>query len=318
MRSLLALVLAGSLAGLAGCGGGDDSGDDDVPVDGDGSPIDVDADPSAPDAADPAGWDVLLTGDWELAAGTEGYQCAYVTLEEDVWFDGVEAIAPLGTHHTVLSVGNPSRADGVYSCNAGTNYNTMLYASGLGTDRFTFPSGVGMHVEAGQQLLLNLHLFNFSETPLTGTSGNRVHVVQQSDIEFEAESILAGAFPTLNVPPGESTQQGHCTMNGDTNIFAVIPHMHMLGTHMKIVAESTEIGDVTIHDAPYSFDEQYVTEMEPVIPMKSGDRLEVFCTYNNTTGATVNWGDSSLEEMCFSITFRYPATGNLFGIICSN
>jgi hypothetical protein len=309
---LLALVLAGSLAGLAGCGGGDDSGDDDVPVDGDGSPIDVDADPSAPDAADPAGWDVLLTGDWELAAGTEGYQCAYVTLEEDVWFDGVEAIAPLGTHHTVLSVGNPSRADGVYSCNAGTNYNTMLYASGLGTDRFTFPSGVGMHVEAGQQLLLNLHLFNFSETPLTGTSGNRVHVVQQSDIEFEAESILAGAFPTLNVPPGESTQQGHCTMNGDTNIFAVIPHMHMLGTHMKIVAQRSA-GDITLLDEPYEFDEQIVRLLPQEVAMQAGDQISIECTYNNTTGQAVRFGDSSNEEMCISGHFRYPAQdGGLF------
>jgi hypothetical protein len=58
--------------------------------------------------------------------------------------------------------------------------------------------------------------------------------------------------------------------------------------------------------------------LAPVIPMKSGDKLQVICSYNNTTGETVFFGDSSLEEMCFSITFRYPATGGAFGIICAN
>ncbi len=303
--------------GAAACGDGG-SGDGDGDDGTDGSDIDAGTTPGDPDAS--IGDDVidLILGDWTMNGGTEGYVCVYKTLEQDIYFNGIEAIAPPGTHHTVLTVGNPTRADGTVGCNAGTNYNQMLYASGVGTDPFTFPPGVGIKVEAGQQLLLNLHLFNFTDEQISGTSGNRVNVIQAADMEFEAESILMGKVAGLEVIEGPSTQTGRCNMNGDTNIFAMIPHMHMLGTHMKVTAQSTEMGEVVIHDKDYNFDLQRVDEMEPIVPMKQGDTLIVECSYNNTTGGPVYFGDSSLEEMCFAITFRYPAYGGTFGIICDN
>lgn len=316
-RTAFVFLVSGVL--LAGCGssGDDDTGDDDDDdiVAPDADPSAPDADPSAPDAS-PGDWVTLLTGDWNLPAGTESYTCVYVTVDQDVWFDGVEAIAPLGTHHTVLSMGPPQHADGVVGCTAVTNYNSMLYASGVGTDPFTFPEGVAMHVPAGNQLLLNLHLFNFSDTPLTGTSGNRVRTVNPADVQYEAASVLAGKALGLIVPPGESTSRGTCNMTGDTNIFAMIPHMHMLGTHMKVTLESSDMGNVVIHDQGYSFDQQFVDYTDPIVPMKAGDRMLVDCTYNNTTGGTVYFGDSSLAEMCFAITFRYPPVPG--GYLCAN
>jgi hypothetical protein len=35
------------------------------------------------------------------------------------------------------------------------------------------------------------------------------------------------------------------------------------------------------------------------------------CTYDNTTGKTVTFGESSDTEMCFSIIYRYPSTGRI-------
>jgi hypothetical protein len=45
----------------------------------------------------------------------------------------------------------------------------------------------------------------------------------------------------------------------------------------------------------------------------SGDKLWTTCTYQNNTGNTMTFGESSLNEMCFTGIYRYPATGgNLF------
>jgi hypothetical protein len=60
-----ALALALALA-LPACGSGGDS-DDDAPIDAAG----VDA---------PDGWQLLLQGDWQLAAGEEAYFCVYATV----------------------------------------------------------------------------------------------------------------------------------------------------------------------------------------------------------------------------------------------
>jgi hypothetical protein len=293
----------------------------DDPVDGDPA---ADADPAAADASratndagTAAAWQTLLEGAWEIPAGTETYKCVYKTVAEDLYVHAFEAIIPLGTHHTVLTVGAPSHTDGVYDCNAGTNMNAQIHGSGVGTNPIEFPAGVAVKIEAGQQLLLNLHLFNFSDGALGGTSGTRIQMMAAADVVHEAESILMGKVATLVVPPGESTQVGTCLMNGDVTIFGMQPHMHQLGSHMKVVAESSATGDVVVWDAPYSFDEQIVSLVGPV-EMETGDAIRVHCSYNNTTGSTVTFGDSSFDEMCFAGVYRYPVRGGTFGIFCAN
>jgi hypothetical protein len=67
-----------------------------------------------------------------------------------------------------------------------------------------------------------------------------------------------------------------------------------------------------IHDEPYVFEEQYQIPIGP-FDLNVGDTITTECTYENTRSGTVGFGESSDTEMCFSIFFRYPATG---GTIC--
>jgi hypothetical protein len=177
---------------------------------------------------------------------------------------------------------------------------------------------VGVFLPKGTQLLLNLHLFNTTDSDLEGTSGTEIRVVSASDIQHEAEAILMGPTFTLSIPPGTSTNTGSCTQNGDVTFISVGPHMHQLGTHMKVTAESSVEGTKVIHDGAYSFYEQNAYPIEPSIQMKQGDKVKVECTYENNTGSTVSFGDSSTEEMCFATIYRYPALGATFGIVCDD
>jgi hypothetical protein len=258
-----------------------------------------------------AEWQPLITGDWALPGGTEGYVCARKTVDEDIIVSAFEAINPLGTHHTLLTVGEPDGEDGVTPCNAGANRPRSLFGSGVGTDPFSMPEGVGMRIPAGSQLLLNLHLFNTGTAELTGESGTRVRVLSESELEHEAEGILAGTT-ALDIPAGQTTEHtGYCTMAHDVTIFAVAPHMHQLGIYERVVAESAAHGEVVLHDEPYSFDEQSYKLIEPV-QLLQGERVRVECTHHNTTDARVTFGDSSLEEMCFAGLYRYPAGDGFF------
>ncbi len=303
-RSLVALVLM-----FAACGGGDD---EEQGVDGG---VDaVDGGETADGGQVNAEWSRLVDGSWEIPAATEFYKCARLTVQEDTYISAFKSIGPLGTHHTVLTVGAPNGPDGITGCDAGTNANTMIFGSGIGESLFEFPEGVGVKIPAGQQLVLNLHLFNVSDAPITGTSGTDVRLTAASNIEFEAESVLMGKV-NLNIAPGPDEEVGTCTMSQDFTLLTIAPHMHQLGSHMKVEAlrgNSVEM----LHDEAYDFYDQKLYEI-PALSMSQGDKIRVTCGYNNTTGQNVGFGDSSEEEMCFAGMYRYPkAPSSAFGFAC--
>lgn len=278
------------------------------------APVASPAAPSAiPDAflADGAdGWKTLLISRWEVPPGMEKYQCVRFTLPQDVNVSAFRALSPPGTHHTFLMISDTAmKADGTEPCNATTVGTRNLTGSGVGTNDFVMPQGVATQLKKGQQLILNLHLFNVTDKPITGLSGTLIKVSQDADVKQFAEGILAGPI-SLAIPPGGPTKiTGSCMMTTDVTLFGVIPHMHQLGTHLKAVAKSSVMGEVVLSDRPYDFDSQIVYSLEPQIPMKAGDTISVECTYQNPTGKMVGWGESSLEEMCFAGIYRYPAAG---------
>jgi hypothetical protein len=290
--------------------------DGEKPADG-AKPADDAATPNAPaspgevpegflaDAGD--GWKTLITGRWKLQPGTEGYWCSRYTLKEDVAVSTFRAVAPKGTHHTLLTIADDTaNPDGVGECGSNTNGTRNVLGTGVGPSELKMPAGVGMVLKAGEQLLLNLHLFNTSDQPLTGLSGSIVRLIAQSDVKHLAEEAMAGPV-MLDIPVGGPTKQmGECTISHDSNIFAVGPHMHQLGIHLKAVAHSSEMGEVLLYDGAYDFDNQILFYLPQEVRMKKGDKVKVECTYQNDTDQPVKFGNSSQSEMCFAGLFRYP------------
>jgi len=252
-------------------------------------------------------WDVLVSADWQLEVNEETTYCQRVTLKEDVYFKAIRALNPLGTHHTATTLGDPSslNPDGLTRDCGSALSPQGIFGSGVGTDTVLYPPGVGMRLRAGQQILLNLHVYNVTGEPLKGTSGVEVVLTSEDEIEQAAESLLAGpAF--FSLPAGRKTAvQGTCTVNEANTLFAVQPHMHQLGVHMKGVAHTAN-GDVLLHDGPFDFERQVVVPIEP-LKMAAGDTIDIECTFDNTTTASVGFGESSDTEMCFLVLHRYPA-----------
>ena len=314
-------LIVGTIAAAAGCGSSDpvDTGNNPQPP-ATTPPTTTTPPPSMPPPGDPptppttpptSEWKTLLTGDWTMSPGTEGYVCVRKTLEEDLVISVLDAINPQGTHHTLLTMGTPDAPDGTTPCNAGTNRTQSVFGSGVGSIPLPFPKGVALRIKKGTQLLLNLHLFNTGTAPISGTSGTRFQTVAEADAPIQAEGLLAGTTQ-INLPPGQMTNStGYCTMSTDATIFAVSPHMHMLGTYEKITAERANLGETVLHDAPYDFEEQRYFSINP-IEVKKGDRIRVECTHHNTTASRVTFGESTLQEMCFAGLYRYPADGSSF------
>lgn len=305
IRLVTSSLLALSLAACGG-GGGDDDGSD-APGDPDGGGGGGDETDAAPDAD---GFAPILTVDWTLpppeGPTPDKYWCATRTLTQDTIITGFRSISPGGTHHTVLSVGSAADADNAgYECGVLSNHSNLLFASGVGSDDFVFPEGVGLPVQAGQQLFINVHLFNATDGEISGKSG--VSVTTADEIDIEAEFTFAGTAQILipeDAPPTHE-ESGTCEMAADATILNWWPHMHQLGRNMKIDLDGEEV-----FNEPFNFLEQknYPVELE----VQAGQQVEVTCTFEGNPDQDVTWGDSSNEEMCFAGFYRYPKTGESF------
>jgi hypothetical protein len=242
------------------------------------------------------GWAPLITKPWSLAPGAEiTSDITLITLEEDILAGGIRPIAPPGTHHTLLA--------------RGTGGLDIIYASGVGTNELMFPAGTGLRLPAGSLVGLQLHVFNTGDGPLSGTSGVEVFRVDPATAVEDADVVLAG--PTeLAIPPGGATLRGTCTVTERQTLFALFPHMHQLGTHLKTTVTTGGVARV-IHDAPYMFEHQPFIPLEPIV-LEPGDTVTTECTWTNPGTSTVTWGESSTTEMCFSIMYRTPAIGDRF------
>lgn len=300
-------VLLGLFAVAAvGCGGDNPSGGGTDAPPGDSGTITPDSPPI------PDGYTRLIGRTWNISPGGQDvYRCVRVTVPQDMYITSIMAQAPIGTHHTVLSVvtNNPPPPDGEQDCGAGSLGMVMLYASGVGTSPLDFPTDVGIRIPKGTQIHLNLHLFNASDQQLSGESAILVKA-QATPPPMLAEMVFAGTY-NFTIPKGGQpyTKTTTCSASSSYRLFAVWPHLHQLATHQKV--ELIQGGTPTVlHDLAYDFEEQKYYMKTPEVQVQQGNQIRVTCTWVNNTGADVGFGDSSNEEMCFTGLYRYPATNS--------
>ena len=250
-------------------------------------------------------WTRLINQKWNLDAGSEGYWCRRVTVASDVLIHGFRAVAPKGTHHTTLGKdsGGP---DGTFRCSGFSTGTNLIYGSGVGSAEMVFPDGIAVRVKAGEQLLLNVHVYDVSDEALSGDSAIEVIALSPDELTDEAALVLAGKASGLEVVPGESTQTGRCTLPSDTTAFSIGPHMHTRGVHQRVTMHSATGEATTVLDRDYDFTEQLSYPLETPMLLGKGAFIEVECSYSNPTAQTLTFGESTQNEMCYAGIYHYP------------
>lgn len=290
---------------LAACGSPATTGD---------AQVDAQVDVGIDGSEEPT-WSVLVERGWTLDALSEAYKCRRIQVPEDMYITGFSAMAPPGTHHTLLTLSPGGTVEGDHDCLAQNLDPALLFASGIGTGELLFPEGVAMRLSAGQYVTLNLHLFNATDEVLAHTSGIRVRTVPASQVEHEADMMFVGttdiAVPGTNQPYKVS---GGCTAPTTWHVFTIWPHMHAYAKRQQVSIVRVGGAVESLLDIGYTFQEQKNYPMAER-QLDAGDRIEVTCTYQNGTGMTVYYGDSATEEMCFAGMYKYPAGGQTAGCI---
>lgn len=305
MRAWLCAVLV-----VTACGSNAGTGDDDAQPDGGTA--------DSPDGVTEPGWETLIQRSWTLPTATEAfeaYKCVSIKIEEDTYISAIRAMSPVGTHHEILTTSTtPFPETGEYNCMDGVGGKELLFAGGLGTQDLAFPPGVAIKLAAGTYLNLNLHVTNFSDTPMTQMSGIQIKKVPASEVVDEADMIFVGKYdlkiPATNQPWTEPTE---CSAPTTWHVLTLWPHMHKYGTRFHAYVKRNGGGTEELLDTAYSYTDQKHYPMG--LTLNTNDTLYADCIYVNDTnvkyppGYTINYGESVNAEMCFTGMYKYPKGG---------
>jgi hypothetical protein len=270
-----------------------------------------------------AGWTALISRSWTLAAGQEAYLCRGAVAPQDLYITAFRAPTIPGLARVFVTVSDTAQTLGDFACTAGEGLSgatKLIYWAGPGVNDTQFPAGKGVVVKAGQYVLLNTHLDNGTGiASLSGTTQLLMKTGTATQVTTPVEMILVGTF-NINIPPNSThTAAGGCALAIDQTFLSLAPGMRRLAIH-QLVQVTGPPGPVTttLLDRDFDVTQQLAHAMSPPTSLHAGDQLRTTCTYTNTTGATVGFGDSVQSEVCFTGVYRFPVVAGNEIFSCTN
>jgi len=134
---------------------------------------------------------------------------------------------------------------------------------------------------------------------------------QASAFEAAGINLLCGQSAFKPVPSTTSTCDKKIMQ--DELVVKATPHMHLLGTSLKLILNPGTPGEKLILNRPqYNFDDQSPTVLKAPIALKVGDTVRVVCTFDPKLRSIlpalrklppryVTWGEGSSDEMCLGV-----------------
>jgi hypothetical protein len=187
----------------------------------------------------------------------------------------------------------------------------------VGGCNIEFPEDTALDLpdpNSGKVVMIQWHHYNFTGVPQADASKIQICTVPTSARANVAGLTWLGTEnfnSILGMPPGvESKFDGTCLneTSAPITIIGFWPHMHEIGTHMYTEVIPAAGGNpMQVFSEPFKFDAQYAYIMNPRIVLQPGDKVRAECTFFNNTAASVAFGQSTKQEMCYQFAFSYPA-----------
>lgn len=168
------------------------------------------------------------------------------------------------------------------------------------------PSGVGQLLKAGSDLAMQLH-YHPSGKPESDRSQVGIYFAK-APVTKQISGFAMIDFD-VDIPPGaERHKMEHSfTTPVDLQVLDVTPHMHMIGTEMKLTVTPPggEPKPLVWTDWDFNWQEQYLFREPAKIP--AGSRLDLEAWFDNSSAnpynpnqppARVRFGEMTTDEMC--------------------
>ena len=258
------------------------------------------------------GESVALTLDtFSVPAGGEVYKCqdfANPFGGAEVSVSGFESHMTPGSHHLLMFF-KDGASNGALSDCSGVEFGAGPYGSQRPDDQISYPPGIGVTIAPSRGFRVQVHYLNSSPNPIEPQAQVLFHVAQPGSITNRA-AVLFFNNTSIVVPPGATptTISKTCTIPYDINLLQSTGHMHLAGTDFLATAGATRLFESSTWEnvAPAMYD--------PPLALKAGSTVTFACTYLNTTGVALTFGESArTNEMCIFTGQFYPAIGDGLG-----
>ena len=244
---------------------------------------------------------------FQIPAQTDFYQCFAFNISLPGKRHVIKATKVIDDarvlHHMVLFRDTGKNAPAV-KANCGIEGDWLpMYAWAPGAGPMEPPADVGMPLNDGDQMVIQIHYNNAGG--VTGTDSSGAKLCLSNVLRPKEGGVLAVGPTKFSLPPNcpKAQADGICPNIGNItyNVFTVWPHMHLKGSALL-----STIGNTVVTDRPnYSFNSQYLETAN--FQFKPGDQLKTRCTWNTVgqTGPTP-WGEDTAQEMCFNFLYVEP------------
>jgi len=242
-----------------------------------------------------------------VPAGEEVYECQDFA---NPWGDQVDIktyslqMSP-GSHHMFAFYVSNATDGAIEPCpNGGLQFGAFTFTAQQPQLTETFPATVGATIPQGTGFQLMAHYLNATSTDIEMTSVALTMYVAKPGLVTQHAGVLYLDNTAVAAPPGISTSTDSYTLPQDVQIMSSASHMHHYGTNFVSTASSGETLFTTTQWAeppgkPYS----------PPLPLTSGTTITWTCTYDNTGGTLLSFGESALKNvMCISISVFFPVS----------
>lgn len=250
----------------------------------------------------------FVSDSYTLQPGEEKYFCYTTNLpaDRDIAITRLSPTYGAATHHILVSqavVPEPTFSE----CPVLSKQTWVpMYAGGKDSGPLELPPHTGFTPFArGQQVVMQLHLQNATDSPITGHTAMRIDFVDATPDLIRA-GFVGFDNRSLTIPPHSDAAMNemNCVMDSDLDVFAVLGHMHKHGTHLD-VSRGAVAGAEMLYAEDWNFDAQPVAPVS--FKINPSDNLFLRCTYRNSGDLALGYGESSNDEMCVLVMYYAPA-----------
>jgi hypothetical protein len=253
-----------------------------------------------------------------LSPGQETTVCITLALSNDqpVYIPRITVTLAEGSHHLVVYRSmatteslTPTQCTAFQGILMGQAVPLMITEKR--SDDLTFPTGVALKIQAHQMIELEAHYINTTAQTLQGRGTVDFETVPLAT-ENVTESDLAFWGTLSIVLPSGVQSVGPLFASGlaGTHGFALTTHQHRLGSDFKVwfANSASDTNHAPVADTT-DWANPPLYRLSPELDFNGQNGLAYQCTWNNTTGQVVTFGESALQEMCFLWMYYYPSHG---------
>ncbi len=267
-----------------------------------------------------ADYDVSYSaGPFTVQPGTQIVMCTYITAQntQDEDVQSFLAMQSAGGHHLIVyTVDHPINLPPTPCIQGGQPSWQQILGTQDESQEVILPTGVGFHLKANQQLVMETHYINGTPNVLTVHSAFGLKYSPPGTVTQQAHPYFFGSL-NINIPPNASwSTQSTCSPPDPVTFYYVQGHEHQMGTGVTVNLIPGDGGPAGGDGGGYQLYETQQWSAPPIATFNDGlgltlgtsDQLQVTCDWTNT-------GDTALSyplEMCYAVGIYWPGPGALF------